>query len=662
MRDIRNRADRPKIGAMRNNHSRSASIAALRFLAFAAALGLPVGASAQRASENALSASSDAFGTSIGRETIGLYGPYDVRGFSTLDAGNVRIDGLFFDAITLPGSLQRQSTVIRVGISAQGFAFPAPTGVVDVRLRRAGNRPEASGFASVDELGFLTFEATGDVPLRPNLAAAIGVGAYREAYINGTRDQILAGSLTLSWQPLDTLSITPFASYARTRRSETPPVYITVDGQAPPRIRRRKFPGPGWALNERDRVNAGTIARWTSGALDLQAGLFRSVSDAPATFANLYVAIQPDGRARQIVVADPPASYGSTSGEIRIDRTFKDTMRRHRLTLSARGRSRLRLFGGSDTIDLGDVRLGQAQPAPRPDFAFGPRDRDQVREIRLGFGYGLLWPGVAELSLGAQKSFYRKTDTPAGAQARTIRARPILLSAAGSLQVATPLALYGSYSEGLEDSGSAPSSASNRNAPLDASRTRQIEVGARLVIAPKLRLVGGLFELSKPYFQFDSANLFRRLGSLRNRGLEVSLSGSVTPRLDLLAGAVISSPKVRGDATRNGIVGSTPVGFPARRGNVAIDWRPEPLPGITLTAGFNHQSKLTATNRNDVTVPGRNTFDIGARYATKLSGAPAQLRVQISNLTNVYALDVYGSGVFDVATGRTALVSVGIDL
>ena len=61
------------------------------------ALGFAPLAVGQHASDNAVIAADDAFGTTIGTETIGLYGPDQVRGFSPQTAGNARIDGLYFD-------------------------------------------------------------------------------------------------------------------------------------------------------------------------------------------------------------------------------------------------------------------------------------------------------------------------------------------------------------------------------------------------------------------------------------------------------------------------------------------------------------------------------------------------------------------------------------
>jgi len=57
---------------------------------------LPITAPAQRASENAVTSAQDAFGTTVGDDSIGLYGSTNARGFSPKDAGNMSIEGLFY--------------------------------------------------------------------------------------------------------------------------------------------------------------------------------------------------------------------------------------------------------------------------------------------------------------------------------------------------------------------------------------------------------------------------------------------------------------------------------------------------------------------------------------------------------------------------------------
>ena len=105
-------------------------------------------ACAQRAADNALAAAQDAFGTTVGNENIGLYSTNNARGFSPTQAGNLRIEGLYFDQqVNLGNRLLRGST-IRIGLSAQSYPFPAPTGIVDYQLRLPGEQFLTSVVAS----------------------------------------------------------------------------------------------------------------------------------------------------------------------------------------------------------------------------------------------------------------------------------------------------------------------------------------------------------------------------------------------------------------------------------------------------------------------------------------------------------------------------------
>src|SRR5438270_8225348 len=80
-----------------------------------------------RSSDNAVTQAEDAFGFSVGRESLGIYSSGNARGFSPTAAGNVRINGLYFDPGTafafqagLPSPLLG-SISIKLGLSAQGY-------------------------------------------------------------------------------------------------------------------------------------------------------------------------------------------------------------------------------------------------------------------------------------------------------------------------------------------------------------------------------------------------------------------------------------------------------------------------------------------------------------------------------------------------------------
>ena len=83
-----------------------------------------------RTEDNAVTQAEDAFGFSTGRESIGIYSSVNARGFSPSSAGNVRIEGLYFDPEYDLPSIINDSTSIKVGLSAQGYPFSAPSGIV----------------------------------------------------------------------------------------------------------------------------------------------------------------------------------------------------------------------------------------------------------------------------------------------------------------------------------------------------------------------------------------------------------------------------------------------------------------------------------------------------------------------------------------------------
>src|SRR6185437_2348754 len=90
--------------------------------------------------DNAVTAAGDAFGVTVGAQTIGLYSTTNVRGFNPAQAQNLRIDGLYYDqqgTFITPFLFGRSD--IRVGVAAQSYSFPSPTGIVDYQLRTPGD-------------------------------------------------------------------------------------------------------------------------------------------------------------------------------------------------------------------------------------------------------------------------------------------------------------------------------------------------------------------------------------------------------------------------------------------------------------------------------------------------------------------------------------------
>ena len=154
-----------------------------------------------RTDDNAITQAEDAFGFAVGREAIGIYGPGNARGFSPTAAGNVRIDGLYYDpAFGLQNTLL-DSVGIKVGLSAQGYPFVAPSGIVDQRLRRPDDKIGGSIIGNIDSWGGGGVELDGSLPLSDSLGLRVGLTAGSTEFPNGTDNYNHGESLILRWRP-----------------------------------------------------------------------------------------------------------------------------------------------------------------------------------------------------------------------------------------------------------------------------------------------------------------------------------------------------------------------------------------------------------------------------------------------------------------------------
>jgi iron complex outermembrane recepter protein len=621
-----------------------------------------VAATGSRSAENAVRQAGDAFGTSIGREVSGLYNRERVRGFSPVAAGNVRIDGLYFDPVVTPSSRLVRATTIRVGPSALGSPFPAPTGIVDLGFRRPGSEAAASLLIGYNSWHTPTAEFDASLPITSTLSIGVGAGMVLENGFNSTRDHSFEGAFVAEWKPSASFSLLPFLNVRETLIDDHGPMSVPTGGFLPPRLPRRQFFGPWWSRGGDTELVGGVLSDWTFGdGWLLRIGLFRSQRAVTGQFANVVRLSSPDGTGNQRITGDPPLFFASTSGEVRLTRRFDDGPRTHQVHVAMRGRKAYRRFGGSDVVDLGTVNILTVAPnVPPPALNFSAQQDDDVTQWTGGVAYEGRWAGVGELSVGVQKSQYKKRIGLPGALTAT-DASPWLYNLTAAVQLARGITLYGGAVTGLEESGVAPPIASNRNEALPAITTKQFDAGLRLALFGEMRMVAGLFQVSKPYFNLDATGRFDVLGEVINRGVEASIAGPITPELSLVAGASLLWPRVTGDAVTRGLVGRQPVGAIGQRFEVSADWRPGVVDGLSFDMRVSYRSPEIATVNNLVSVPVRTQVDLGGRYRFKLAGNDAVLRVQATNLFDQQGFELRGAGAYTVLPGRLTQAYLTVD-
>jgi iron complex outermembrane receptor protein len=245
--------------------------------------------------------------------------------------------------------------------------------------------------------------------------------------------------------------------------------------------------------------------------------------------------------------------------------------------------------------------------------------------------------GLGLVNLGLQKASFRGSSHTGTLDTRE-RENPWLYNASIGIEITPDLLLYGGTQRGLEDLGSAPERAINRNEQLPPARSTQYEAGLSWHFGLGHAVVS-LFQITKPYYSFDANDRYALLGTVRHRGIEGSLSGHFfDKRLTLLIGAMVMKPEVSGPGVEQGLVGKRPVGTRGVRVSFDANYRTDFLNGFTPTFGFTYRGKTVAVSRpyNDqgdqLILGARSEVNLGFRQPVKLGRYPATILGKVDNL------------------------------
>lgn len=610
---------------------------ALRALALFAFAGPAV---AQRAEQNAVTAAEDAFGTATGYQAVGLYSINDARGFNPQQAGNLRIEGLFFD---MPSMYLNQclvsTTSMKVGIAAQSYSFPAPTGIVEASLATPDGTPPVSAVmngGSYQENGVL-LEGRGAISAHvSSFACAAFNGNFAPDY--SLRNENVSFATVWRWHPTERTDLRMFWAHQTGGAHQIIPlVYTDGDLPAPLFVARQlatqDFTSQGWQTTE-----LGIILRQTFDTpWLLSAGLFRASERDRLAFVEEYLSVLPDGSADHELDVVPELNANSTSGEVLLARKFGAGTHERTLEAMARGRRAGRDFGGDALFDYGPVTLGSPPSIEPAVYMTSPVSVDETRQLDTGLQYEEKWQGVGAIGGGLLRSDYRRTIRQPGVAPETEAVSPWLSSARARLEATGTLTIYASYLQGLEDSALAPSTAVNHGEPPPATRSRQTDAGLRYAPNGRTSIIFGGFEIKKSYFNLDAANLYTELGTVRHRGLESSITYA-DHGLTLVAGGVLLKPHVDRVLAEPGATGLVPIGPVPLVLNVNLDCAPAGWQPWAASLQWKRLSSRVATSDDRYWLPSLNTLAAGVRYESKLQGHSWSVRLDATNLTNARGL------------------------
>jgi iron complex outermembrane receptor protein len=593
-----------------------------------------------------------------------------IRGIAVENRTNYRLNGslpiMNFSQVPME---DKERVEVLKGATALYYGFTSPAGVVNFVTKRAGATPVSTVGMTVDQNG--TAVATADVARRFGETQQVGVrvnlaggtlGSFMDDVGNGNRKFV---SAALDWRVNSRLLLKADLEYDKRRVTEQAGIQLptAVNGAItlPPAVDPKRLIGPDWARFEAETKNVLLRADYALGddwALTVEAGHSETARDRSLAIFRLNSAAALLTGAGRITGNLQHSVVDSDMLRAELAGTVMTGPVQHELTLGV-----TRTDKGQDPIYQTNYTIASQNlynPAPITSYTINPtptspttaaldsRDSGVYALDRLTFSQH--WQAVA----GVRHVQYRSDQ---GASHYDVsKTTPM---AALIYKVSNDMSFYASSSQGLEEGETAPTGSANVGTRMAPGVSRQKELGARWRVPGGTLLQAALFDISRPGYYTNTANIFTADGQQRYRGLELSAQGKLTRQLSWQSSAQLLDPEFRHiNADYNG---KLPENASKQTASTFLSYELDGVPGLSFNGGAYYTGRRPVNDLNQAFLGGVTLFSAGARYATAIMGKNT---VWQANIDNAADKQYWAGAGTRLASGAPRLIklSVKVDL
>jgi iron complex outermembrane receptor protein len=583
-----------------------------------------------------------------------IYDNLAIRGITTDNRTNFRLNGSLPVNNLIDLAIENKDRIeVLKGSSALYYGFTNPSGIVNMVTKRAQDTPTRMLALSGNEHGEITghadigqrFGASKQFGARVNVAA----GRLRNA-IDGFDGDRSLGAVALDWRATSELSLK--FDLEAIDKTAVEQASIAVPAAVAGVITLPALPDPTrlisgrWAEYDANARNWLARADYSIGdnwALIAEAG--RAQTDRDRWFSQLQGYNLMTGAGTLMIQRTVGQEFINKNARLEVAGRIDTGRIEHEVSFGYMRNDRSQNGIGAQVFRVPQNLYNPvviAEPVLTQALAANPAEiTDKGLYVFDRMHFGPRW----QVILGVRRSDYENVNRTAPFNVKETS------PSAGVIFKARPdTSIYYTYIEGLEEGGTAPSTAANAFTVLPAAVSEQHEVGFRTEALRGVLISGAFFDIERALAQLNSANIFALEGRARYRGFEFSASGEITPQLSIYGSALFLDAE-QTSAANAALIGKMPENTPKRSGSLFVEYRP--APAFAVNAGLFHTSQRAVNPLNQGFIEGYTLFTAGARYTTKIGVTRVTFQLNVENLADKEYWSATGTGNLAVGLPRT---------